>query len=173
MYKIILPLAAVCIFASACSDSTTNSGNAAPSPTPLSAADQVAKAESRFQDSNLDDSDRSEARKVASEFITSKLPSWKVKGLSTLVSQDNIVWVAVDIEKDRKGRVLNLAVRRFFPQSGEPYWKAVLADKSLRAQLHDLADADVWRQLNEATDELDTLKNPPDNDDREPNDPRE
>lgn len=172
MYKNILLLAGVCIFASACKDSATNSVNPAPSPTPLSAAEQVAKAESGFQDSYLDDSDRSEARNVASEFIASKLPSWKVKGLSTLVSQDNIVWVAVDIEKDGGGGVLNLAVRRFFPQSGEPYWKAFLSDKSLRAQLHDLADADLWRQLNDAKEELETLKNPPDNDDREPYDPR-
>ena len=54
---------------------------------------------------------------------------------------------------------MNLAVRKFFPESGESYWKAVLVDGTLRQQLHDMNDADLLKQLNDAKDELESLRN--------------
>jgi len=157
----------------ACSNPATNSAHSSPSPSPASAINQAAEAESEFQVlGDLDNSVRAEARHTASEFVASKLPTWKIKGLSSQIYQDNVVWVAVDIEKEGKGGILNIAVRRFFPESGEPYWKAFLLDKSLRQQLHDMADADLWKRLNETKEELENLRNPPEYDDREPDDPR-
>ncbi len=153
----------------ACKDSATNSASPSPSPTPVSAA----QAEFEFQLlGDLDSSVRVEARRTAAEFIASKLPTWKVKGLSSQIYHDNIVWVAVDIEKDGKGGVLNLSVRRFFPESGEPYWKASLLDKTLQQQLHAMADADLWKRLDDTKEELENLRNPPEREDSEPNDPR-
>jgi hypothetical protein len=115
---------------------------------------------------------RAEARQAVTEFLNNKLPAWKINGLSSTVFEDGVVWVAVDIERDGKGGVLNLAVRKFFPESGEPYWKAFLLDKSLKQQLHAVADAEVWKKLNDAKEEIENLQNPPDNEDREPPDPR-
>ena len=156
---------------SACTNSESNNTNASPSPE--SPAAHAAKSEADFQMfGDLENTVRKEARQAVTEFIASKLPAWKIKGMSSKVFEDNIVWVAVDIEKDGKGGVLNLAVRKFFPESGEPYWKAFLLDNTLKQQLHAMADAELWKKLNDAKQELEDLQNPPDSEDREPPDPR-
>jgi hypothetical protein len=101
----------------ACRNTATNSAVASPSPSPANATNQAAEAESEFQLlGDLDNSVRAEARHTASEFVASKLPTWKIKGLSSQIYQDNVVSVAVDIEKEGRGGILNIAVRRFFPR---------------------------------------------------------
>ena len=169
-----LVLISVLTLTVSCKDSGSQNANASPSPSPKTPAEQAAEAEAEFQVFwDADSSIRTEARQTAIAFVARKLPDWKVKGLSSQIHQDNTVWVAVDIEKGGRSVVLNLAVRKFFPESGDSYWKAVLVDRTLRQQLHDMNDADLLKQLNDAKDELESLKNrEPEYDEPERPDPR-
>jgi hypothetical protein len=114
---------------------------------------------------------RAEVRQTVSETVKAKLPSWTIKGLAIEPYQNNVFWVAADIEKGDKSVVINLVVRKFFPESGNAYWKAILENESLRQQLHNMNDADIWKKLNEAKDEIETLNNPPEVDEAERPDP--
>ena len=118
---------------------------------------QVAESEEEFQsDVDIDNEIRAEVRQSTADFVKAKLPNWTLKGVSSELYQFQVYWVAADIEKDGRSVVLDLVVRKFFPEAGgNPYWKVVSLRKTLEQQLHDMNDADVWKQLNEA-------KNPPD-----------
>jgi len=120
---------------------------------PPTSSKDVADKEEEFQsDNDVDNRMRSQIRSAVVEFVKSNLPNWKLKGVSTELYQFNVFWVAADIEKDGHGLVLNLAVRKFFPESGEAYWKVVPLRKTLEDQLHDMNDAAQLKKLNEATE---------------------
>ena len=66
------------------------------------------------------------------------------------------------LRKGDRNVVLSLVVRGDSFQNLEiAYWKVMLANESLRQQLHNMNDADIWKKLNEAKDEIETLNNPP------------
>jgi hypothetical protein len=169
---IFLPcLCSVLIALSGC-NSSSNSNNASPTPTPKSKAVVVAESESDFQQQpDFENLMRAEVRQTVSETVKAKLPSWTIKGLAIESYQNNVFWVAADIEMGHKSVVLSLVVRRFFPESGNAYWKVILENESLRQQLHNMNDADIWKKLSEAKDEIESLKNPPEVDEGERPDP--
>lgn len=132
-------------FLCAC-DRGSNSNNASPTPTPKTNAVVVAESESDFQQQPDDENHmRAEVRQAVSETVTAKLPAWTIKGLAIEPYQNNVFWVAADIEKGDKNVVINLVVRKFFPESGNAYWKVILENESLRQQLHNMNDADIWK----------------------------
>lgn len=146
---------------------------ASPTPRPKPAGVVVAESESDFQEeSDWNNETRAEVRQTVSDTIKAKLPAWVLKGISTEPYHNNVYWVAVDIEKNGRSVVLNLVARKFFSESGSPYWKVVLADTTLKAQLHSMNDADTWNKLNEAKEEIENLRNPPVEDDRGDYDPQ-
>jgi hypothetical protein len=124
---------------------------------------ETAKREEEFQ--AIDESEaniqlRVEARVAAANFVKAKLPKWTIKGMSSNAYKWNVFWVDVDIERDTHGLVLNLQVEKFFPESGEAYWKAMPMKKALDDELHDINDADILKQLNDARQELDKANEP-------------
>lgn len=161
---------------SACGSNGNESEQTTPTPTPQSQAQQVAGEEDGFQRRRrfLDEA-RAEARQVAADYLKQKLPTWAVKGIASTEYQAGIYWVAVDVTKGNRSVVISLAVRKFFPESGEPYWKAVPLHRTLAQQLHDLDDATTWERLNDALLENEELESQiPDDDpgDSEPPDRR-
>ncbi|HBB95591.1 MAG TPA: hypothetical protein DC054_09380 [Blastocatellia bacterium] len=144
------------ILAVACG-STNNPANApaspSPSPSPQDPKARAAKQEASEQASAYGsdpNSDRGPAREAASQFVKTELPQWTLKGISTEPYESNVFWVDVDIENGPRTRVLSLIVKRFYPENGEPYWKAFPLDKSHASQLHDAHDAEIKRQLDES-----------------------
>ena len=73
--------------------------------------------------------------------------------------ESNVFWVDVDLENGQRKRILSLIVKRFFPESGEPYWKAFPIDRSHASQLHYAHDGETQRQLNEANDKIQRYEN--------------
>lgn len=141
-----LPLAVVllALVLTGCDNSPSPATTASPTPTPQNADAKVAESEDDFQ--NEGDSDfknRTEVRRVVSEFVKGKLPNWTLKGISTEPYQANVFWASVDIERDTKSVVVELAARKFFSETGGSYWKAVSLRKTLKDQLHDLNDAET------------------------------
>jgi hypothetical protein len=170
-YAFLPCLCSVLLALSAC-DRGSNSNNASPTPTPKTNAVVVAESESDFQQQPDDENHmRAEVRQAVSETVTAKLPAWTIKGLAIEPYQNNVFWVAADIEKGDKNVVINLVVRKFFPESGNAYWKVILENESLRQQLHNMNDADIRKKLTEAKDEIETLNNPPEIDEGERPDP--
>jgi len=167
-----LPCLCSALFVLSACNPASNSNNASPTPTPKSNAVVAAESESDFQEQpDYENHMRAEVRQTVSETVKAKLPSWTIKGLAIEPYQNNVFWVAADIEKGDKNVVINLVVRKFFPESGNAYWKAILENESLRQQLHNMNDADIWKKLNEAKDEIETLNNPPEVDEGERPDP--
>lgn len=139
----------------ACENSNSTSTNA--SPAPADASTKVAKSESDFQNEADDEHKiRADVRQATAQFVKANLPSWSLKGISTRAFESNIFWVAADIEKDKRNVVIELVVRKFFPESGAPYWKVVSLRKTLQEQLNDINDADVWKKLEEAQNQQGT-----------------
>ena len=125
-YIFVPCLCSVLIALSGC-DSSSNTNNASPTPTPKSKAVVVAESESDFQQQpDFENLMRAEVRQTVSETVKAKLPSWTIKGLAIEPYQNNVFWVAADIEMGHKNVVLSLVVRRFFPESGNPYWKLLM-----------------------------------------------
>jgi hypothetical protein len=120
-------------------------------PTPPNpAVSKGAGAEKDF--ASLEDDEavlRTEARRTVTDFFKTHRPDWKLKGISSTHYYQNIFWVAVNLEKDQRDTVVNLAVRKFFSESGDEYWRVVPLRTTLEEQLHDLDDQTILRELDE------------------------
>ena len=121
----------------------------------------VAENEYEFQRRFKGDEMRAEVRKTAADFIKANLPKWNIKGISAQSYENGVFWVDVDIESEGRQRTIGCYVQRFFPEAGEPYWKAMLLRGDLKQRLHSADDAARLRELNNLQDEVDSLKNPP------------
>src|SRR5687768_5173115 len=147
--SLLITICCTLVAVSACGGAS-NSGSPSPTPTPKSNAVLVAESEGDFQQKgDFENTMRAEVRETVGETIKSKLPSWTIKGIATELYHGNVFWVAVDIEKAGKSVVINLVAKKFFPESGNAYWKAILATESVKQQLHNMNDADIWKKLNE------------------------
>ena len=96
---------------------------------------------------------RAEVRQAAANLIRERIPTWTVKGTHLTAYRDNEFWVVVDIQRDQERRTVELEVLRFFPEEGEPYWKARLLTLKRQQMRHDAGDAETLKQLNDALDE--------------------
>ena len=67
---------------------------------------------------------RAEAREKAIEYAQQNFPGWKVKGIITRQTFDKHFQVTLDLEKGSQSKTVQLSLRRFFSETGEPYWKA-------------------------------------------------
>ena len=133
---------------------------ASPTPTPKSPAQRVAESEAEFQEDSADSDLRAEARQAVTDFIKSKAPSWKIKGCSSEAYQNSSFWVAVDLEKDKRIAIAPFLVRKFFPESGDPYWRVIFLRSTFEEQQHALHDADLLKQLNQEKERVQELENP-------------
>lgn len=147
-----LTVGLLCLGLAGCGNSSSPNKTASPTPTPHDAGVKAAKSEDDFQNEGDDEyRNRAEVRRAVAEFVKAKLPNWTLKGVSATPYQSNVFWVGADIEKDSRGVVVELVARKFFPESGDPYWRVVSLRKTLDGQLHDMSDADTLKRLNEAT----------------------
>ena len=148
------------LFATVTSCDSSKSARATPTPTPQSSAERVAESESEFQQDWKDDSIRAEARQAAIKFLKTKAPDWNIRGVSSEAYQNGSYWIAVDLEKDKRTAVVPFLVRKFFPESGDPYWRVIFLRSTFEAQEHALHDADLLKQLDEAETRVYELENP-------------
>jgi len=148
------------VFAVSTTCDSFKSNKATPTPTPQSPAQRVAESESEFQQDWRDDAVRAEARQAAINFLKAKAPDWKIKGVSSEPYKHGSYWVAVDLEKDKRTAVIPFLVRKFFPESGDPYWRVIFLRSTFEAQEHALHDADLLKQLDEAETKIYELENP-------------
>src|SRR5688500_15623674 len=137
MREILLPVSLVLVFLIVgCKGSPTESANnATPTPTPKSKNVETAESETGFQ-LGVDDSTRAEARQAVADTVRSKLPTWFLKGMASEDYMNGVFWVSADIEKGGRNVVLNLVAQKFFPESGAPYWKVLVANHTLKQRLH-------------------------------------
>ena len=149
MRKLLLVSAAA--LALACDTPTANKPRpeASPSPTPLTPAQELAMDEILFQEDEDSPVIRAEARQVGKEFVHGSLPGWEVKGVRSEPNNANVFKVAIDIERGKSRETVDLYVEKFFPDKGEPYWKARIMSKALMDVLHESEDIKRLRRLNE------------------------
>lgn len=67
---------------------------------------------------------RAEVREKAIEYAQQNFSGWKVKGIITRQTFDKHYQVTLDLEKGSQSKTVQLILRRFFSENGEPYWKA-------------------------------------------------
>lgn len=119
MKLFLLLLILACSFA--CTSTATNqnnqsNSNASPSPT---------AAPFSKEDDFIDDFAvvRQQARQKAIEYANQNFPGWKVKGIISRRTFDEHYQVTLDLEKGTETKTIQLLLRIFFPETGEPYWK--------------------------------------------------
>ena len=155
-----LKLAIACtavLFVGACSDQVADNTNTAPSPTPDDPITRPARLERDFQGGEVVGTDdegemRTEVRQAVSDFVKTNLPGWNIKGMSSQVYPGYVFSVDADLEKQDSHMIVTFDTRKFFPQSGDPYWLAVPANKYRLDRLHKLGDSDVLEHLRDSTD---------------------
>jgi hypothetical protein len=103
---------------------------------------------------------RAAARQAATDFVREHLPKWTIKGLHAEQYNSGAYRISVDIVRGARREVLDLAAQQFFPEEGEPYWKASLLTDTVRDALHDSADYDMLKRLNEATNDPEPADEP-------------
>lgn len=125
----LLVLSVSCSKAESSAESTPT-----PSPTP-DAASQVAADEDIFQTTGHFDPDaRVGARKAAFDYIHAALPDWTVKGLNAQF-YEGMFYVSADVRQAQKTVTLILEVRKFFPETGDSYWKAEPYKRTVEQQI--------------------------------------
>jgi len=137
-----------------------------PSPSPEEPKERAAKreaveqnlADQNLADQNFPEISRSPVRDAATQFVKTELPTWTLKGISTEAYESNTFWADVDIESGKRNRILSLIVKRFYPDNGDPYWKAFPVSDSRASRIHAAHDAEIKRQLNDTTNELEEYK---------------
>jgi hypothetical protein len=145
MGRITLCTLALLLFFTACNNQPSPSLEASPTPTPTPTS---ALAEIQFQASPDPNGEmRAEARRAVTEYLRVAARGWAVKGLALQLYAGNEFSVSAHVEKDNKRAVISLVVRRFYPENGNPYWLAILSDRSIEAQLHDLSDRALEDEL--------------------------
>jgi hypothetical protein len=160
MRKALLVLALLLLtllFGCAKSDATlANTKKVTP---PENPATRVAELEDEFQiGSDFDYESRAQARQAAIEFVKANLPKWIIKGVSSRQYQANIFWVDVDIERENQRLILSLNVQKFFPETGEAYWRAAVLTEDVKERLHKMNDADLIKRLEETQEKLSNLQ---------------
>lgn len=97
---------------------------------------------------------RTAARNAVVDFVKTHLSGWKVKGISSQAFEDHIFSMDANIEKEGHEAVIIFDVRKFFPDSGEPYWLAVPVNKFRLDRFHALTDAELKQKLEDAENQL-------------------
>jgi len=83
---------------------------------------------------------RQEARQKAIEYAQHNFADWHVKGIISRQTFDRHYQVTLDLEKGSQTKTVQLLLRRFFPQNGEPYWKVEpFVSQNLPRQYQELA----------------------------------
>src|SRR4051812_20819736 len=87
------------------------------------AADAPFSNEDEYELSEDTESVRKEARQQAIEYARQNFADWRVKGLISRQTFDKNYQVTLDLENGSQTKTVQLLLRRFFPEKGEPYWK--------------------------------------------------
>lgn len=79
---------------------------------------------------------RPEARQKAIDYVQQNFPDWHIKGIVSRLTFDKHYEITLDLEKDDQTRTVQLLLRLFFPERGEPYWRVepVVATSSRQHQ---------------------------------------
>jgi len=95
-----------------------------PSPT-AQTSPSVSNAPFSKEDDFFDDQTetRQQARQKAVEYVRQNFPGWTVKGVISRRTFDEHYQVTLDLEKNKQTKTVQLLLRLFFPENGEPYWK--------------------------------------------------
>src|SRR5260370_29024103 len=130
--------------------------SAKPSPTPDDPATRAARAEEKFHDFDFDRKGEmgTAARNAVIDFVKAHLPGWRVKGISSQTFEDHVFSMDTNIEREGHEAVITFDVRRFFPDSGDPYWLAVPVNKFRLDRFRALTDAELKQRLEEAENQL-------------------
>jgi len=103
---------------------------------PMTPAQKVSEAEKDFQDDADEDyAIETEGRQATMDFAKNNLPGWTVKGLSSVDQGAHVFKLAIDLEKASHVTQLSVTARKFFPESGDPYWRVTADDPSIIKQL--------------------------------------
>lgn len=97
---------------------------------------------------------------AAISYVKAKLPQWTIKGVASHSYRDNNFWIDIDIENQGRSAVITIYSQKFFPESGEPYWKIVPTNTTLPERLHDMQDTQILEQLRHAENDLEEKGNP-------------
>lgn len=160
-----LPLVILFLSVAVCGgcSSSSNKANSKPTPKLDDPKTHAARQEEDFQayGSDIEGGLRTEARHAVLDFVKESLPGWNVKGMACQLREMSIFSIDADLEKQGKHAVITFDTRKFFPESGDPYWLAVPVNKFRLDRLHDLTDAGKAKELQEAEDTIDQLRTPP------------
>jgi hypothetical protein len=141
--KLFLSLLLLSFSVSCASNPAQNNSQSAAKPSPSVAANQNNAADLPFSKEDEDEHSedvRQEARQKAIEYAQQKFPGWHVKGIITRRTFDRHYQITFDLEKGNQTKTVQLLLRRFFPEKGEPYWKVEpFVAQNLSRQYQELA----------------------------------
>jgi hypothetical protein len=69
---------------------------------------------------------RQQARQEAIKYADENFPGWRVKGIISRQTFDKHYQVTLDLQDGDKNKTIELLLRRFFSERGQPYWKVEL-----------------------------------------------
>jgi hypothetical protein len=127
------------------SHSAQDKNQAAPPPSPSvsnnnTSSDVPFSKEDEYELSEDPEVTRKEARQKAIEYAQQNFPGWNVKGIISRSTFDKHYQVILDLEKGNQNKTVQLLLRRFFPEKGEPYWKVEpFVAQNLSRQYQELA----------------------------------
>lgn len=67
---------------------------------------------------------RRKVRQAATDYVKSRMPDWKVLGISSFAYTGSLYVVGIDVSSGDKRQTVNAVVRLFVQQDGATYWKA-------------------------------------------------
>jgi hypothetical protein len=199
--KRFLSLLLVACSVSCASNSAQKNKQSASTPSPSVSSNHNNAADGPFSKEDwyemFEDSEatRQEARQKSIEYAHQNFSGWNVKGIISRRTFDKHYQVTLDLEKGDQTKTIQLLLRHFFPEKGEPYWKVEpFVAQNLSRQYQELAylrfiegqqyDSDGCRELVldnlEAEDVPDSVRDSivesyleaaRDNEDHEPTDP--
>lgn len=143
--KLLLSLFLLSFSISCGSDSAQNNNQSGPASPSVSAnnnsaADVPFSKEDEYELSEDSEVTRQEARQKAIEYAQQNFPDWNVKGIISRRTFDKQYQVTLDLEKGDQAKTVQLLLRRFFPEKGEPYWKVEpFVAQNLSRQYQELA----------------------------------
>src|SRR6267142_34385 len=143
--KIFFALLLISCSVSCASNSDQNNKPAAAQTSPSVATNQRAgdapfSKENEYELSEDPESVRQEARQKAIEYAQQNFAGWHVKGMISRQTFDKHYQVTLDLENGSQTKTVQLLLRRFFPEKGEPYWKVEpFVSQDLSRQYQELA----------------------------------
>lgn len=127
--RLILTIASLTLLISACACQTEKKPEEVEQKRELTTEKKIFEEE--YLKETVDDpEDRPAVRQAAKEFVKRLYPESKIEGIAALAYTGTLYLVSADLSFEDRRETINIAVRLFFKDNGEQYWRAEKLDSN-------------------------------------------